>query len=125
MAILSPTIATGLSQSYAVNLPGLVINTEIPRSMNIQRTIAGSAVLSVWAGDIIGEQREVPLTLREDTYAALSDLKAVGLYEMLLRINGKIFTVYFDIISALPNAELKDHVDLILRFTFTGEVTGK
>ena len=123
MAILSPTIASALSSSYSVNLPGLILNIETPRRVSVQKTVSGSAFISMWNNDVAGEEREAALTLNSSNIEKLRAAKNAGLYEWLLRINGKIFKCYFDIISVLPNQELKDHHDIILRFIFTEEVT--
>ena len=124
MVIISPTTSSGLSEAYSVMLPDFDINIEAPKAVQAVKTISGGGVVSVFGGNIAGEEREVARTVTSAQYTDLVTIIDTEVEEWILRIRGRIFKVVLNLVSAKPNLEVKDMYDITLELTFTEELTG-
>lgn len=121
--LLRPTTASGLSEDYAVRLPAIPINLEVPKVLSTERTISGSAVISKWEGSILGEERNINAKLAESEYQALKAIKDTGVDEWLLVVRGKIYKVIFDLVSAVPIRGRHAIYETTIRLIFLEDLT--
>jgi hypothetical protein len=86
---------------YTVYLPGISINLEFPRVFSAERNISGTASISIWENTIGGEQRNITVRVPEDVYQKIKRIKNADADEWLMRAQGRIFVVLFDLVGAV------------------------
>lgn len=103
--ILSPiteNIATlSPAADYTVMLPDVRLNLETAKTISAAKTISGGASVTVWAANVAGESRAFDVLVSDAIYRSLKKIKATMLDEWLLRVGGRIFTVIYDMPSAM------------------------
>ena len=122
--IISPTVASGLSQDYKVILPDPLINMQVAKAISSVKTISGSGSVTVWAGSIVGDSKEMDLTVSTDKYKILQQIKDTGVNEWLVRMHGRIFVCVFDMPVAMKSKVRRGgFYDVVLVLVITEEVT--
>jgi len=121
--IISATY-NGITAGYtdSVELPDGGINIASPKIISTAKTLSGAAALDVFAANVAGIQRDVNITISQDTLTRLVALiESTSVDVWLLRVHGRRYQVVPTITSKIRNRNNRNKWDIILQISFVSE----
>lgn len=106
--VINETMESGLS-AIRIELPTPNVNLRPAKAIGVTRTISGHGSVSVWAGTMSGERRELDITVTSSQLKQLESALNTGVNEWLVRIGGRIFRAVLDLSTAIKGKTPESH----------------